>query len=153
LKKYRKLTLEIILREKKKGKKIVFTNGIFDIIHPGHIILLKEAKKHGDILIVGLNTDISTKKNKGKQRPIFPFEERKNILLSIKYVDFVLGFNEKTPIDLIKLVSPDVIVKGGDYKPDKVVGKDFVENKDGKLIIVKQLPEYSTTRIVESIIK
>ncbi len=134
---------------KKAGKTIVFTNGVFDIIHPGHIELLREAKSYGDILIVGLNTDRSVKINKGEKRPIFTFEDRKKLLLAIEYVDFVIGFDEKTPYNLIQKIVPDILVKGGDYKPNEVVGRDIVENNGGKLILIKLLPEYSTSEIIK----
>jgi glycerol-3-phosphate cytidylyltransferase len=145
--------LKRIMGLKKQGKTIVFTNGVFDIIHPGHIKLLKKSKSFGDILVVGLNTDKSVKINKGDKRPIFPFEERKKLLLAIEFVDFVIGFNEKTPINLISKIIPDILVKGGDYKPEEIVGREIVEKNGGKLILINLISEYSTSKIIENCLK
>ena len=145
--------LKQIMGLKKQGKTIVFTNGVFDIIHPGHIELLKKSKSFGDILVVGLNTDKSVKINKGDKRPIFPFEERKKLLLAIEFVNFVIGFNEKTPINLISKIIPDILVKGGDYKPEEVVGREIVEKNGGKLILINLISEYSTSKIIENCLK
>lgn len=132
---------------KKMGKKIVFTNGCFDIIHPGHIEVLKEAKKLGDVLIVGLNSDSSIKKLKGPERPVMPLSARKKILEAIKYVDYVIVFNEKTPYRVIKKIKPDVLVKGADYKKNEIAGREFSK----KVITVKLLKGYSTTKIINRI--
>ncbi len=141
--------LKQIQELKKQGKIIVFTNGVFDIIHPGHIELLKKAKSFGDILIVGLNSDKSVKINKGDKRPIFSFEERKKLLLAIEFTDFVIGFDDKTPINLISTIIPDILVKGGDYNPEDVVGREIVEENGGKLILINLVSEYSTSKIIE----
>ena len=128
------------------GKKIVFTNGCFDIIHSGHIKYLEEAKNCGDILVVGINSDSSVKKLKGPDRPIINESDRVKVLSSIKYVDFVLVFNDETPLKLIKLIRPDVLVKGGDYKNKSIVGRSFaketrtlsfIKNKSSSKIIKK----------------
>ncbi|MGC8976609.1 MAG: D-glycero-beta-D-manno-heptose 1-phosphate adenylyltransferase [Candidatus Ratteibacteria bacterium] len=136
---------------KKEGKIIVFTNGCFDIIHPGHIKLLKEAKSFGDVLIVGLNKDISVKKIKGEKRPVIDEKGRAEILSSFEMVDYVVLFGDKTPKRLIKKILPHFIVKGGDYKEDEVVGKDIVEKYGGKVIIVGLYRNYSTTNIIKKI--
>lgn len=133
--------------ERKKGRRVVFTNGCFDIIHKGHIELLKQAKDRGDILIVGLNSDSSTKKIKGKERPIIDEESRAVILSSTIYVDYVVIFNEKTPYNLIRVIRPDTLVKGEDWKEEEIVGKDVAR----EVVRVKLVPGYSTTEMVKKI--
>lgn len=134
------------------NKKIVFTNGVFDIIHPGHIELLEFAKKNGDVLIIGINDDNSVKNIKGKNRPIFNLNERMELLEAIEYIDYIIPFSQDTPLDLInKLFRIDVLVKGGDYKPDEVVGKKEVENTGGKLLLFKFQTNYSTSSIIKKI--
>jgi len=125
---------------------IVFTNGCFDIIHRGHLDLLKFCKSNGSTVIVGLNSDKSIKRLKGKDRPINNEEDRRYILESLKFVDKVIVFNEDTPYNLIKKVKPDLIVKGGDYKPDQVVGNDLCEVE-----IFKYVKGYSTTKTIKNI--
>lgn len=124
----------------------VFTNGCFDILHVGHVELLKYSKSLGDFLIVGLNSDQSIKKLKGTNRPINCEKDRKKILESLKYVDEVIIFNEETPYELIKKIKPDIIVKGGDYLPENVVGKELA-----KVIIFNYINGYSTTKIIKNI--
>lgn len=126
--------------------KIIFTNGCFDIIHVGHVKLLEYCKSLGDILIVGLNSDSSIKKLKGQKRPINNQKDRKLILESLKHVDKVIIFEEDTPINLIEQLKPDIIVKGGDYTADKVVG-----NEISKVIIFNYINGYSTTKTIEDI--
>src|SRR5436190_15146268 len=109
-----------------KSKKIVFTNGCFDILHLGHIDYLAKAADEGDILLIGVNTDTSTKKLKGPNRPINSQEQRTMVLASLHFVDAVVLFNEETPYELIKLVQPDILIKGADYKPETIVGSDIV---------------------------
>jgi len=134
------------------NKKIVFTNGVFDIIHPGHIELFEFAKKNGDLLIVGINDDDSVKNIKGKNRPIFNLNERMELLEAIEYIDYIIPFSQDTPIDLInKLFRIDVLVKGGDYKADEVVGKKEVERTGGKLLLFKFQTNYSTSSIIKKI--
>ncbi len=120
-----------------ENKKIVFTNGCFDIIHPGHIHVLSQAKLLGDILVVGLNSDKSVKNLKGKERPLVNESDRAKILLSIKYVDYVTIFDESTPKDIIEKIKPDTLVKGGDYIVDDIVGSKFVIDSGGRVEIVK----------------
>jgi D-beta-D-heptose 7-phosphate kinase/D-beta-D-heptose 1-phosphate adenosyltransferase len=137
----------IVEKLKKQNKKIVFTNGCFDIIHIGHITLLKKAKSLGDILVVGLNSDESVKKLKGKERPIVPQNERAKILDSIKYVDYVVVFDEITPYKVITEIKPDIIVKGKDYKLKEVVGWGIVP----KIVRINLVKDRSTTGIIEKI--
>lgn len=143
----------ISLEIKRQNKTIVFTNGCFDIIHPGHIYYLSEAKKLGDYLIVGLNTDSSVKRLKGEERPINTEEDRAIVMDCLKPVDFVVFFDEDTPLKLIKAISPNVLVKGGDYKKNEIVGAEFVEQTNGKVIIIPFLEGKSTTQIIEKMSK
>jgi rfaE bifunctional protein nucleotidyltransferase chain/domain len=137
-----------------EGKKIVFTNGVFDILHPGHIDLLEFAKSSGDYLIVGINDDDSVKRLKGMNRPLYPLEDRMEILEAVMYVDFIIPFSEDTPLQLIKrLYQVDVLVKGGDYKPDEVVGRKEVEESGGKLLLFDFKSNWSTTALLEKIKK
>ena len=131
------------------GKKIVFTNGCFDVLHPGHIYLLRKAKELGDYLFVGLNSDESVKRLKGERRPIFKEEARKEILLALRFVDKVVIFDEDTPLELIKAVKPDFLVKGAEYAEEEIVGADFVQSYGGKIVRIEMLPEYSTTKLIE----
>jgi len=143
----------ILTRERKKGKKIVFTNGCFDILHCGHIKLLEKAKSKGDILVVGLNSDSSVRKLKGKGRPVRGEQERAEILASLRMVDYVVIFNESTPLRLIKIIKPDVLVKGSDYKDKKVVGRDVVEKGGGKVYLFPLIKGYSSTDIISKLVR
>lgn len=137
---------------KRTSKKIVFTNGVFDIIHPGHIELFQFAKSCGDIVIVGINTDDSIRRLKGDTRPIFPLAERMEILEAIEFVDYIIPFSEDTPLELInKLQKIDVLVKGGDYKKNEVVGRKEVESTGGKLLLFQFKSNYSTSAIIEKL--
>jgi rfaE bifunctional protein nucleotidyltransferase chain/domain len=136
---------------RKAGYKIVFTNGCFDIIHRGHVELLRFARSLGDVLVVGLNDDESVRRLKGKNRPINTLEDRSFVLLSIRWVDFVVPFSEDTPERIIREISPDVLVKGGDYRIEDVVGADFVLSKGGRVEIFNYLEGYSTTSILKKI--
>jgi len=144
---------KILKRLREQNKRIVFTNGCFDIIHAGHVRVLKKSKKKGDVLIVGLNSDKSVRKIKGKKRPIMNERDRALILDSIKYVDYVVLFDEETPYNLIKEIEPDVLVKGADYKRDEVVGADIVIKKGGEVFLVPLLKGKSTTDVIEKILK
>ena len=139
------VTLDELLKILPKDKKIVFTNGCFDILHAGHVKYLKEAKSFGDILIVGLNSDESVKRLKGESRPINTFEDRATVLSALESVDFVVGFSEDTPYELIKVIKPDVLVKGGDYEGKEVVGSDIA--KETRL--VQFVDGKSTTNIIQ----
>lgn len=139
------------LREHYKNKKIVFTNGCFDILHRGHVDYLKKAKMLGDILVVGLNSDESVKKLKGNDRPINTQSDRMEILKAMKYIDYVIIFEQDTPYELIEKIQPDILVKGGDYRLNAVVGKDIVERRGGMVKILPFLAEKSTTNIISKI--
>ncbi len=140
-------------RLKYEKKKIVFTNGCFDIMHPGHTAYLESAKSLGDILIVGLNSDVSVKSIKGSKRPINDENSRASILLSLRAVDYVCLFNEPTPIEIIKIVKPDVLVKGGDWETKDIVGADFVKSYNGNVVTIPIVRNISTTKIIEKILK
>ena len=134
-----------------KDKKLVFTNGCFDILHLGHIDYLSKAKSFGDKLIIGLNTDISVRKIKGENRPITDENSRATILASLLFVDAVILFDEETPYELIKFVRPDVLIKGSDYKVEDIVGYDIVKANGGKIETLDLLEGYSTSLIEEKI--
>ena len=136
---------------KASGKKIVFTNGCFDILHHGHLDLLAKAADNGNILILGLNTDDSVKRLKGPGRPVTNEQDRAFQVASLLCVDAVCLFDEDTPEELIKLLKPDVLVKGGDYTVDKIVGADFVQNAGGRVEIIPFVTGYSTTSIIDRI--
>ncbi len=139
--------------KKLEGKSIVFTNGVFDVLHAGHIDLLEFCKKNGDVVIVGINDDNSAKSlNKGDSRPFFPLAERMEVLEAIMFIDFIIPFPEETPLELIKrLYRVDVLVKGGDYKPHEVVGRKEVEQAGGKLLLFDFQTQSSTTAILDKI--
>ncbi len=134
---------------REKGKTLVFTNGCFDLIHPGHIDLLIRARSIGDALMVGLNTDSSVKRLKGEKRPILDEHSRALMLAALEVVDCVVLFDEDTPLELIDAVKPNVLVKGGDYTPDEVVGKEIVESTGGRVEIVPITIEFSSSEIIQ----
>lgn len=136
-----------------EGSKLVFTNGVFDLLHPGHIHYLKEARALGSHLIVAINSDDSTRKIKGDKRPLMSLEERAEILAAMEMVSYVTWFNEETPERIIRLVKPDVLVKGGDWSLDQIAGRDFVESYGGKVLSIPFVTGYSTSNIVERITK
>lgn len=136
---------------RKNYKKIVFTNGCFDIIHAGHVDYLIKAKALGDVLFVGLNSDSSIKRIKGKDRPIISEHLRAFVLDNLKPVDFVCIFDEDTPLNLIKKVRPDILAKGGDWEPNNIVGKDFVESYGGTVKTIPFVYDISTTKIISKI--
>lgn len=141
------------------GKRIVFTNGCFDILHPGHVLYLREAARFGDVLVVGLNSDDSVRRLKGSKRPIVPEGERAVILAALRAVDFVTIFAEDTPENLIEAVRPDVLVKGGDYDPDathgsrRIAGAEFVRSYGGDVRVVDLVEGRSTTNVIENVLK
>ncbi len=143
----------IIAKLKAQGKKIVFTNGCFDIIHFGHVKYLEEAKKKGDILIVAINSTSSVKKIKGDSRPITSEHDRAGIIAALHSVDFVTIFNELTPLNLIKKLKPDILIKGSDWKAGNIVGADVLKKYGGKVLRAKFLKGYSTSKIIEKIVK
>jgi D-glycero-beta-D-manno-heptose 1-phosphate adenylyltransferase len=134
-------------------KKIVFTNGCFDILHRGHIEYLAKAAGHGDYLVVGLNSDASVSKIKGPGRPVFDQETRALILASLHFIHKVVLFEQDTPYELIKLVKPDVLIKGGDYQANEIVGYDIVKASGGKITTIEFIEGFSTTSIIDKIRK
>ena len=146
----------IKLAEKRKHwrrKTVVFTNGVFDLIHYGHLKLLQDCKNFGDILIVGMNTDSSVKGFKSKGRPITPYSDRSELIASLSPVDYVVSFSQLTPINLILRLKPDVLVKGSDYKVNEIVGAKEVKSWGGKVKRVKLLKGRSTSQIISKIIR
>jgi rfaE bifunctional protein nucleotidyltransferase chain/domain len=131
-----------------EGRTVVFTNGCFDLVHAGHIRLFGESKKLGDVLIVALNSDASIRRLKGPSRPIYPLKERQEILAAVEVIDLVTSFSEDTPRRIIAALLPDVLVKGGDWKPDQVVGREEVEAAGGRVVIVPYLEGRSTSSII-----
>ena len=134
-----------------QGKTVVFTNGVFDILHPGHLRYLQQARALGDALIIGLNADASVRRNKGPERPINPEAERAEILEALECVDAVVAFDEDTPAEIIAAVQPDILVKGADWAADAIVGRDTVEARGGRVVRVPIEQGYSTTAIIERI--
>jgi rfaE bifunctional protein nucleotidyltransferase chain/domain len=144
--------LDRFIREARAGgKRIVFTNGVFDILHPGHLRYLQAARGHGDVLVVGLNSDASVRRNKGPERPINPEGERAEVLASLACVDAVAIFDEDTPADIIARVQPDVLVKGSDWPADQIVGRDTVEARGGKVVLEAVEQGYSTSEIIKRV--
>lgn len=138
---------------KENDKSIIFTNGCFDILHPGHIAYLNEAKALGDFLIVGINGDDSVRNLKGKKRPINNLNFRVSMLASLKPIDAVISFDDNTPYSLIKSLLPDILVKGGDYSLDEVIGGELVKNNGGAVKILKFLDGFSSTDVIDKIKK
>lgn len=136
-----------------RDKKIVFTNGCFDIIHLGHIDYLSKAADHGDILIIGMNSDKSVQCIKGQDRPVNNQEGRARVLAALGFTTCVVLFDDETPYELIKYIQPDVLVKGSDYKPENIVGYDILKEKGGKIITIDFIEGYSTSSIIEKIKK
>ncbi len=143
----------IVARLKARGEKVVFTNGCFDILHVGHIRYLKKAKKQGDILVIGLNSDRSVKKIKGKERPIVPEKERAEVLSALEFVDYVVLFDEPDPFQLIQSLKPNILVKGSDWPKDKIIGREIVEKTGGRVVRVPLVRGASSTGVIEKIIK
>ncbi|MEY4632425.1 MAG: hypothetical protein RIQ81_2545, partial [Pseudomonadota bacterium] len=141
---------QIASNYREAGKSVVFTNGCFDLLHAGHVSLLQAARGLGDVLFLGLNSDSSIKRLKGPERPIQNENDRATIMAGLGCVNYIVLFEEDTPLELIATINPDIIVKGGDYRPDQVVGADVVSKNGGKVIIVPLLEGRSTTRIIES---
>jgi rfaE bifunctional protein nucleotidyltransferase chain/domain len=139
------------IRKKHEDWKIVFTNGIFDIIHRGHVAYLEKAKELGDILVLGLNSDASARRLKGAARPFVNQDDRAFILSRLEAVDIVSVFEEDTPINLIKLVKPDLLVKGGDYQIEEIVGREFVENNGGRVCTIPLVEGKSTTNLLKKV--
>jgi D-beta-D-heptose 7-phosphate kinase/D-beta-D-heptose 1-phosphate adenosyltransferase len=138
-------------RIRSTGGTVVFTNGVFDLLHPGHVRYLQAARALGDMLIVGLNSDSSTRGIKGSGRPINSENERAEVLLALRCVDAVVIFEEATPHAIVSIIQPDVLVKGSDWGADEIVGRDVVEARGGKVVRIDLSPGYSTTRLLHSI--
>jgi len=143
----------IIVGLKTKGKRIVFTNGCFDLLHIGHVRYLEKAKALGDVLVVGVNSDSSVRKLKGRRRPILPEQERAEILSGLGCVDYVALFDEINPLKLITSLQPNVLVKGGDWTKEQTVGKEVVERSGGEVVILPFVKGASTSNLIETILK
>ena len=144
---------EILEEKRRQGQRIVFTNGCFDLLHVGHVKYLQKARSLGDLLVLGLNSDDSIRRLKGENRPLIGEEERAHILAALDCIDYVVLFDEDTPLELISTLRPDILVKGGDYTPDAVVGKDVVESYGGRVELITFVDGKSTTNIIEKILK
>lgn len=134
-------------------RRVVFTNGCYDLLHPGHVRLLEKSRELGDILVLALNSDRSVRENKGANRPIIPEDERAEIAAALAAVDYVVLFDEPTPREIIARVLPDVLVKGSDWDADEIVGREEVEAAGGRVVSIPLEPGYSTSAIIESILK
>ena len=130
---------------------MVFTNGVFDLLHPGHVRYLNDARRLGDVLIVGVNSDRSVRANKGDNRPINRADERVEILLAVDFVDAVVVFDEDTPLDVITTIQPDILVKGKDWGPDNIVGREIVEQRGGRVVRLELAKGFSTTSLIGKI--
>ena len=142
---------EIVSKLKKQGKKIVTTNGCFDLLHVGHVIYLEKAREFGDVLIVGINSDESVKKLKGRMRPLMPEIERSTIVAALESVNYVFVFDESNPIKFIEELKPDFHVKGGDYREEEIIEKKAIEENGGKLVLLDEVDNASTSNIIKKI--
>ncbi len=131
------------------GKKIVFTNGCFDILHAGHVDIFQQAREMGDALVVAINSDSSIKKIKGEKRPVVPQEQRMQVVAALESVDYVIVFTEEDPLKVIKEIQPDILVKGGDWEIETIIGREIVEEKGGKVCSIPLMEGISTTNIIE----
>jgi len=138
---------------REQGARVVFTNGCFDLLHPGHVAYLEDARSLGDVLIIGLNDDASIQRLKGAMRPINPLQDRAAMLSALRSVDLVVSFADDTPQQLIATLLPDVLVKGGDYQPDAIVGASEVRENGGEVVVVPFLEGYSSTALIERIVR
>lgn len=145
--------VRVVQQQRQQGRRMVFTNGCFDLLHVGHMRYLQQARLFGDLLVVALNDDASVLRLKGEQRPLIPQAERASVLAALACVDYVTVFSEDTPLELIRLLRPEVLVKGGDYVPETVVGRDEVESYGGSVEIVPYVEGVSTTHIIDSVLK
>ena len=142
-----------ISRLKKAGKKVVFTNGCFDLLHYGHVKYLQDARRKGDVLVVAVNSDSSVRKIKGKKRPIVNEKDRLGIIAALQSVDYAVLFKEKTPLKVIKLLKPDILVKGADWDKNNIVGADYVAGTGGRVSTIKLIKGRSTTNLIKKIAK
>lgn len=145
--------VQVVQQHRQAGKRIVFTNGCFDLLHVGHMRYLQQARALGDLLVLGVNDDVSVRRLKGDKRPLIPHTERASVLAALACVDYVTIFSEDTPLELIERVRPDVLVKGGDYTPETVVGRDEVEAYGGEVALVPFVEGFSTTDIIDSVLQ
>jgi rfaE bifunctional protein nucleotidyltransferase chain/domain len=136
---------------RRQNRRVVFTNGVFDLLHPGHVRYLQRARQLGDALIVAVNSDRSVRVNKGSQRPINPEQERAEVVLALACVDAVLVFDQDTPHDVIQAIQPDVLVKGADWGVDEIVGRDIVESRGGTVVRLELEKDFSTTGLIERV--
>jgi len=143
--------VDLVAQLRRYGTTIVFTNGVFDLLHPGHVRYLDTARSLGDALIVGLNGDASVRRNKGPLRPVTPEGERAEVLAALASVDAVVIFAEDTPAEIVRALQPDILVKGADWPPDQIVGRDTVEARGGRVVLVPVEAGHSTTTIVERV--
>ena len=147
----RSRAVELVAELRHSGKTVVFTNGVFDLLHPGHVRYLETARSLGDALIVGVNADASVRRNKGPSRPVTPEGERAEVLAALASVDAVVIFPEDTPAEIVRALQPDILVKGADWPADQIVGRDTVEARGGRVVLVPVEPGHSTTTIVERV--
>ena len=143
--------IQVTTREKRAGRRVVFTNGCFDLLHPGHVRCLAEARALGDVLVVAVNSDRSVRGNKGPERPLVSEQDRAEVLAALASVDYVTIFDEPTPRELISRLLPSILVKGADWSPDQVAGREEVEAAGGRVVSIPLAPGYSTTSIVQRI--
>jgi rfaE bifunctional protein nucleotidyltransferase chain/domain len=144
---------KVLEAQRREGKKISFTNGCFDILHVGHVRYLSEAKKTGDVLILALNSDVSVRTIKGEKRPLVPQDERADVVAALESIDYVTVFDEPTPLELIEYLMPDVLIKGGDWAEENIVGRDAVKSWGGKVVVIPETEGASTTNIIEKVLK
>ena len=137
----------------KQGKKVVFTNGVFDLLHLGHVTYLQAARNKGNLLVVGLNSDESVRRIKGPLKPLLPLAERAEMLLALQCVDFTTFFEEENPYNIIKILRPDVLVKGGDWALDKIIGADLVQSWGGKVMNIPVVEGRSTTNLIQMVVE
>ncbi|MEW6096480.1 MAG: D-glycero-beta-D-manno-heptose 1-phosphate adenylyltransferase [bacterium] len=144
---------DIVSKLKKQGKKVVFTNGCFDLLHVGHVKYLQKAKTYGDILVVAINSDKSVKGIKGNIRPLMPQKDRAEILAALSCIDYVLIFEELDPVRVISELIPDVLIKGGDYQLNEIKGREIVTSAGGKVLTIPEIKGKSTTNLIQTIIE
>ena len=145
--------LDVRAKLRDAGLELVFTNGCFDLLHPGHVRYLTEARALGDRLVVAVNSDATVSALKGVTRPLTPLDERMEVLAALEVVDYVVSFDEETPATIIAAIVPDVLVKGGDWTVDNIVGRDTVENAGGRVLSLPFAPGYSTSSLIDRVLK
>jgi D-beta-D-heptose 7-phosphate kinase/D-beta-D-heptose 1-phosphate adenosyltransferase len=141
----------LVAEARANGKVVVFTNGCFDLLHRGHVHLLREAKALGNLLIVGINSDVSVQALKGKSRPILSETDRIELIAAMEMVDYVVMFTEPDPLHVISVLRPDILVKGGDWSPERIIGADVVEAEGGKVAVIPYVKGFSTTEIIDKV--